>query len=570
MYSRISTLALLARVFSVQAESYDYLIAGGGTAGLVIAGRLSENPKVSVLVIESGPDVRYDAIVQSGNFTFSSYNKSINWEYTSTPQAGANDRVLSYRAGKAVGGTSIVNEAQFDAFEKLGNPGWNWGSLFSYGKKGESFEGPNAAQTAAGVTANPEDYGTKGPLNISFPFSITNSSFGNSARETWKSIGINPVTDLNGGHTYGHASAPETLNRDKMLRSSSASAYYEPFDSRPNLKVIQGTVKRILWGKDKNNKAVASGFEYVDASSQTVQISAKKEVIISAGVYRSPLILEASGIGNPTLLKKLGVKVKSAVPGVGENMLDHHGSAVVYNTANILVGETPFATLVTAQDVLGNKTATMAASSRSQLSAWAKAASKYTGGAIDAKAYEKRFQIQHDLIFKQNVTIAELFQNNLGGAIVSQLWITHPFSWGSIHLKSLDSFNDPVIDAHIFSLQFDIDMLAAVARKEQQAYSTPPLSTFVEPNQVLPTNATDAQWTAYVRANGANAMHIVGTCAMLPLDLGGVVDSKLKVYGTSNVRVVDASVIPIELSGHTIGPVHAVAEKAADVIKKDS
>ncbi|KAF2850036.1 GMC oxidoreductase [Plenodomus tracheiphilus IPT5] len=578
MHLRIPTLALLARALSVQAESYDYLIAGAGTAGLVIASRLSENPKVSVLVIEAGPDVRNDNVVTSGNFSFSNYNTSINWEYSSTPQAGANDRVISFRAGKAIGGTSIVNgmvyirgeQAQFDAFEKLGNPGWNWDSLFSYGKKGERFEAPNAAQTSAGVTANPAVHGTNGPLTVSFPFSVTNTSFGNSARQAWKSIGVNPVTDVNGGHPHGFVSAPLTLDRDRMRRSSSASSYYEPVDSRPNLKVIQGTVKKILWAKDKNNKAVASGFEYVTPSKQTVQISAKKEVIISASAYRSPLILEASGIGNPTILKKLGVKVKSAVPGVGENMLDHNAMVIVYGTTNNLVGDTPFATLVTAQDVLGNKTAAMAASSGSQISAWAQAASKNTGGAITAKAYEKRFQLQHDLIFKQNVTIAELYPTNLGSAIVSQLWTTHPFSWGSVHLKSLDSFDDPVIDTNIFSLQFDVDLLAAVARTEQKAYSTPPLSTFVAPNQVLPLNATDAQWTSYVRANGANAMHVVGTCAMLPLDLGGVVDSKLKVYGTSNVRVVDASVIPVELTGHTVGPLYAVAEKAAYIIKNDS
>ncbi|KAF1970987.1 GMC oxidoreductase [Bimuria novae-zelandiae CBS 107.79] len=506
MYSRISTVALLARALSDQAESYDYLLAGAGTAGLVIACRLSENPKVSVLVIESGPDVRNDGVVTSGNFSFT----------------GANDRVLSYRAGKAVGGRSIVNgmvyirgeQAQFDAFEKLGDSEWNWDSLFSYGKKGERFEGPDTAQKTAGVTANPADHGTNGSLT------------------TWKSIGVNPVTDINGGNPHGFVSAPQTLDRDKIRRSSSAAAYYKPVDSRPNLKVIQGNMKRIIWANEKKNRAVASGFY------------AKEE--------------------------KLGVKVKSAMPGVGENMQDHNAMVIGYGTANTLVGDTPFATLVTAQDALGNKMPVLAASSRSQISTWAQAASTYTGGAIDAKTYEKRFQIQHDLIFKQNVTIAELFPTNLGSAIVSQLWTTHPFSWSSVHLKSLVSFDDPVIDPNIFSLQFDIDMLVAVARKEQKAYSTPPLSTFVAPNQVLPTNATDEQWTAYVQANAGNTLHVVDTCAMLPLDLGGIVDSKLKVYGTSNMRVVDASVIPVELTGHTTGPLYAVAEKAADIINNDS
>ncbi|KAL5113210.1 hypothetical protein ACEQ8H_008917 [Pleosporales sp. CAS-2024a] len=579
MFSRLSFAALLAQTLSVQAESYDYLIAGAGTAGLVVASRLSENPKVSVLVIETGPDVRHDSFVTSGGFNFGNYNHTINWEYNSTAQAGANDRVLAYRAGKAVGGSSIVNgmvyirgeAAQFDAFEALGNPGWNWNSLFGYGKKGERFETPDAAQLKAGVTADAAVHGFKGPLVVSFPNAVTNTSFGNSARQAWQSIGVNPVTDINSGHIHGFVAAPYTLDRDRQLRSSSAAAYYEPVDTRPNLKVIQGTVKRILWGANKNNKtAVASGFEYATPSGSIVQVSAKKEVIVSAGAYRSPLVLEASGIGNPALLKKLNIPLKAAVPGVGENMQDHNAMMALRPTSSQLVGITPFAALVNAQDVLGNRTASMAASSRAQIPAWAQAASKYTGGAIPASAYEKRFTVQHDLIFKQNVTIAELYPTNAGSAIASQFWTTHPFSWGSVHLQAgQDGAGEPVIDPNIFALQFDVDMVAAVARKEQEAYSTSPLSQFVVPTVPVPANATDSQWSAYVRANATITMHVVGSCAMLPLELGGVVDSSLKVYGTSNVRVVDASVIPIELTGHTTGPLYAVAEKAADMIKRD-
>jgi choline dehydrogenase len=327
---------LLACTVGVHSEKFDFIIVGAGTAGLVIASRLSEDPSVTVAVVEPGPDVRNDPEVYSTDFSFDVYNASINYIYSSIPQPQLGNRTLSYRAGKAIGGTSIVNglyspntfkidlrgpslpfsgltcifiypgyvyirghPTQYDAWEELGNAGWNWDSLFSYGKQLEHLVVPNAAQAAAGAKYVAQDHGFKGPLTISFPFDMSNSSFYAKITKTFKSLGLGAINDVDGPDPHGNALAPLTVDRDTNARVSSASAYYQPVDTRTNLKIIKGTVKRIVWARNQGRNAVADGVEYVDPAGKLVTVYAAKDVILSASVYRNPLILEGSGVGNP-------------------------------------------------------------------------------------------------------------------------------------------------------------------------------------------------------------------------------------------------------------------------------
>lgn len=191
------------------------------------------------------------------------------------------------------------DKAQYDAWEELGNAGWNWDSVFSYYKRGEDFTPPSAAQVASGGTYDEQAHGNSGPLTIGFPFSLSNSSFYRSARDTWQSLGLDPIRDLNGGRTHGFATGPMTLDRDPDVREDSARAYYRSVESRKNLKILKGTVRRITWTKGNGSEAVADGFEYVDQSGSLVKAGARKEVILSASAYINPLILESSGVGNP-------------------------------------------------------------------------------------------------------------------------------------------------------------------------------------------------------------------------------------------------------------------------------
>ncbi|KAF2258401.1 glucose oxidase [Lojkania enalia] len=572
---------LLAYLATARGDTFDYVIAGGGTAGLVIANRLSERSDITVAVIEAGDDVRQDPGVQSIDFLFANFNASINYQYPSVTGPELGSRNLTYRAGKALGGTSAINgmvyirgdKAQYDAWEKLGNKGWNWNSVFSYYKLGERFIAPSSAQIEVGATYDASVHGDSGPLDNGFPFIISNGSFYDKARATWESLGLGPITDLNGGDPRGFVAAPQTLDPEAGVREDSARAYYTPAEARTNLKVIKGTVKRITWASGSGKQAVATGFEYVSPSGAIIKVGARKEVVISASAYRSPLILEASGVGNPKILKKLGIPTKVNLPGVGESMQDHNIVAMTYNLSNNITGRIGYATMPTAQDVFGSKTSSLAASTFKKLRSWAKALSATSDGAISPSAIERRFRIQHDLIFNKNITIAELFPTNTGdGGLLEQFWTSMPFSWGSVHLSSRDNIEVPSITANLLSTDFDLDMLTAVGRLSQKAYATAPLTDLIADNSSpgytkLPLDASDEQWATFLKANALNALHVVGSCAMLPKELGGVVDSDVKVHGTRNVRVVDASIIPMQLSGHTMAPVYGVAEMAADRIK---
>jgi choline dehydrogenase len=404
------------------------------------------------------------------------------------------------------------DQAQYDAWETLGNKGWNWDSVFSYAKKGEHFTPPTDAQKAAGASYDPTAHGTDGPLLLGFPFVLSNSSFFSKARDTWNTLGVPHIRDLNGGHTRGFVTAPMTVDRDAQVREDSSRAYYTPVEGRKNLKVIKGTVRRIVWGDDAGGKAVARGFEYISPEGKLVQIRARKEVILSASAYRNPLILEASGVGNPKILKKLGIAVKVDLPGVGESMQDHNIIGMRYNLSTPLdAGRIPYATLPTAHDAFGNATSRLASSTLAKLFDWASTASKLSDGALSARAIETRFRIQHDLIFNKNVTIAQVFPTNTGTDILQQFWTSMPFSWGNVHLASADRIDEPVIKPNLFTFDIDVDMLTAVGRLSRKAFATAPLSDLITTNTVpgydaLPLDASDEQWAGYLRANGMSIL----------------------------------------------------------------
>ncbi|GAB1314581.1 Glucose oxidase [Madurella fahalii] len=574
---------LLACVAGVRSETFDYVIAGAGTAGLVIANRLSDRPDISVAVIEPGDDQRNNPNVTTVNWSFAGLDTSLTWRYTSVPQPTLGGKNLTYFGGRAIGGSSSINgmvyirgdKALYDAWEEeLGNPGWNWDAVFASAKRGETFTPPTPAQVASGATYERWAHGDSGPVSVGFPFVLSNSSFYSLARRTWEALGMEATTDLNDGYCHGFVSAPLTVDRDANVRDDSARAYYRSVESRPNLKIIKGTVKRITWANRRGREAVADGFEYVDPAGKLVKIGARREVILSASAFRNPLILEASGVGNPRILKKLGIETKVNLPGVGESMQDHNGVSMMYGLNGNIEGRIPFATMPTAYDVWGNETSAIAESTRGKLAEWARVVAAGTQGALSPEAVERRFRVQHSLIFEKNITIAELFPTSAGTQILAQFWTSMPFSWGSIHLGAADKTDEPLIDSKLLTIDFDRDMVAGVGRLSQRAYSTAPLTELVATNispgyDVLPLDATDEQWAAFVTGNVQNAIHVVGTCAMLPRELGGVVDSRVRVHGTRNVRVVDASIIPMQMTGHTMAPVYAVAERAAELIKAD-
>ncbi|CAN8104623.1 unnamed protein product [Discula destructiva] len=568
---------LLALGVASDTALFDYVIVGGGTAGLVVANRLSENPKIQVAVIEPGDDVRaYPGVM---NFETTVFNTSWDYQFESTPQPELDDRQVLYHAGKAIGGTSNMNgmiytrgeKSQINAWETLGNENWNWDTLFSFGKLSENFTVPTAAQISQGASYIADYHGEDGYLKTGFPYEMIDASFPIMLNESTQKIGLPYNRDINDGSLRGFGAFPRTIDRDADVRETATRAYYEPVESRTNLKIIQGTVRKITWSNKKGQLKTATGVQYLDAEGKLTVLAAAKEVILATGAYKTPLLLELSGVGNPKILAKNNITTKINLPGVGEGLQDANYIPMSYSLNTNSTGLTPFAVFATIEDLFGaEETAILAKSSAASLSSWAKAVSSSLNNAISPSSLEKRFKIQHDVMFRENSTVGEILWVASDSMLIVDLM---PFSWGNVHLGSASEINVPVLDPKIHAIEFDTDILMATGRLTQKVFRTRPFSDIVlaavSPDaEAVPVTATDDQWISYIKNSTDTAWHGLGTCAMVPKELGGVVDSSLKVYGTSNVRIVDASVIPTQISGHLMAVLYAVAERASDIIKE--
>ncbi|KAH0581539.1 hypothetical protein H2248_011253 [Termitomyces sp. 'cryptogamus'] len=298
--------------------SSDYVIIGAGLSGTVLATRLSEDPAIVVTVLEAGTTSFHDDNTDiPGKFFDNIGAPGKDWSFFSIPQKGLGDRPVFLPRGKNIGGSSLLNfmeynrasSVEYDSFEKLGSDGWNWKSLVPY------FRKANEQAATYGFQFDKDYYGTSGPLQRCVPRYLDQVAL--PWIESIKSLGVKANPDPNAGDNTGVWITTATLDRNSV-RSSAASAYYEPNQSRPNLKIICGAqaTRIILSGKDT---LVANGVEYlVDGVLHT--INATKEVILSAGTYKTPQILELSGIGDPEVLKSFGIEVAVNLPGVGNNL----------------------------------------------------------------------------------------------------------------------------------------------------------------------------------------------------------------------------------------------------------
>ncbi|KAK7990324.1 hypothetical protein PG990_014604 [Apiospora arundinis] len=520
-----------------------------------------------------------------------------------TPQKHLANRSLEYHQGKAIGGTSTINgmtyvradAAEIDAWAALGNPGWDWNALYPYYQRGEAFAPPTAAQTAAGASWVPAYHGESGPLRTSYPYEMLNGTLFDRMRTTWEALGQPWNRDPNGGDVRGFAAWPMTADRDADVREDAARAYFWGVANRGNLHIVQGTVRRVLWdhdeedarsrgrpagsGFDGDEKVAAGGVEYVAPGGETITVGAKKEVILSAGAIRTPLILEESGVGNPDILGALGIPTVINLPGVGENFQEQPNIPLVYNsTRPDEVPEgiiTPFAAFLTAGDLFGpSRLPEIAARAMESLPTWSAQIAAANGNRISAEALERILRLQHDLVFAKNVTVAEIICFARPGQFGSAWWPLLLFSRGSVHLHNPGGKEQKnmAIDPEYLLADLDKTITIAAGRAAQTFWRTAPMAEIVGANvfpgtEALPDlNATDAQWEAHLANAATPNHHGLGTAAMMSRDLGGVVDPELRVYGTRNVRVVDASVIPLQISGHLTATLYALAERASEII----
>ena len=457
------------------------------------------------------------------------------------------------------------DKAQFDSWEAMGNPGWNWDTMWKYFLGVEKLIAPTPDQVKAGAFFNEDYHGRKGDLVVGFNPEISEGGFYELSKRTWENLGQVLNKDPNGGLTRGFSIWPQTLDPIKNKRSDAATTFLWPVEDRPNLELINGTASRVIW-KTGSQYPEVEAVEYYAHDDKVCTVRVGKEAILSAGVLRTPLVLERSGIGNPSILHNLGIETVVDLPGVGENMIEQPVSARMYMAHDDfnVDGYAPYAVFATAEELFGERFGTVAEQTKRSLPEYARKVAEASAGGLRAESVLKLFEIQHSLMFEENNTVAEIFSSALAKTPLSAFWGILPFSRGSVHLSSASDVRKPAINPRFFQVPLDLDIQTAAGRLSSSFWE----STGVITNPIvgLPTNASDSKWSAFNRDNAGANSHSLGSASMMSKELGGVVNPELKVYGTKRLRVVDASVLPLQFSGHLTATVYAVAQRAAEMI----
>ncbi|KAJ7113056.1 alcohol oxidase [Mycena epipterygia] len=572
----------------IDGKTYDYVVIGGGLTGLTVAARLTEDPSISVLVVEAGADDRDNPEVFDIYEFGVALEGPLDWQYPA--ESGRN-----ISAGKTLGGSSSINGgswtrgsiAQYDAWTTLLEPaeagvGWDWEGMVHYMKKAEAFMLPTADQIAKGAESIPSVHGSSGPVHAAF----SHGMYGGPQQPAFlasvtNASGIVHCKDLSAGQPNCVTLTPFSINyNDNDRRSSSAQSYLTPVEhTRTNwLTLTQHLVTKILWA-NTTLPLVASGIEFAEYTNTTngttrYTVHARKEVIVAAGALRTPAILQLSGIGDAALLGPLNITTLIDLKTVGKNLQEQTSTPLAAGGTNFSfdgTGPNDGIAYPNLFQLFGNTSDAKVAEIEGSIATWAASQADH---ALSAAALETIFHTQADIIIKDKAPMVELFYISVlidDIKIAINAWQLLPFSRGSVHIVSTNPFDLPNVHVNYFNVSFDLDVQVAGAKLVRKILKTPPLSDLstgeLIPGPVVPDNGTDADWQAWILQTFSSTAHPLGTASMMRRELGGVVDAHLKVYDTHNVRVVDASIFPTHLSTHPSQSLYGAAEKAADLIK---
>ena len=525
---------------------FDYVIAGGGTAGCVLANRLSADGRNRVLLVEAGPRDAYPWIHIPIGYAKTMFHPVYNWCFSTEPDPGMNGRQIYWPRGRTLGGSSAINgliyirgqHEDYDHWAALGNPGWSHREVLPYFRKLEhNVRGAN------------EWHGADGPQwasDIGAPHELVEALIAAGA-----ALGIPRNDDFNGATQEGVGYYQLTTRRG--VRCSTAVAYLRPARGRSNLAVetnAQAT-KILLDGRR------ATGIVYRQGGRERT-VTARREVIVAAGSIQSPQLLQLSGIGPPTLLRSFGIPVVHALEGVGENLQDHLQARVIFRCTKP----------VTTNDTLNSWWRKMAMGAQYVLTRTGPMAVGINQGGVFARTDPALARPDVQFHF------ATLSSDMAGSPVhtfpgftmsVCQL---RPESRGFVRIKSPDSMAAPAMQPNYLSTAHDRATLVAGIRLARRLAATPALSPYVEGEYLPgPASVTDDDLLEFARNKGATIFHPSGTCKMgTAADALAVVDPELRVHGIGGLRVVDCSIMPTLVSGNTNAPVIMIAEKAADMI----
>ncbi|KAK8057273.1 aryl-alcohol dehydrogenase [Apiospora saccharicola] len=559
---------------------FDYIIVGGGTAGLAVASHLSKDETVRVLVIEAGADHSGDPLVSMpGGLVGQFGNPEYDWNFRTVPQEHLNGRLIPHPRGCGLGGCSSINfmmwlhpsRASLDAWAKLGNPGWGYDDLAPY----------------------PHDFSSNGngPVQVSFSEGYT-EPFNQAWMETFANLGHKLTADPRTGKAIGAFQSPASIDPKDHTRSSATTAYLGPkVRQRSSLAVMtDATVKRILFERDDTSgslvaKGVVVDLQSKDGGVEETTIPVNFEVILSAGALQSPQILELSGIGQKDLLASHGIEVLVDNSGVGERLQDHAISTQCYEVRD----DVPSGDTARDPAVLGQLMELYRTTNGDGPLGQSNIATAYMpmvggDGALVSPSEKKALLDTHLLGTGEGggrIPSAPLLHRaarRADGPVPPPLnyatvltCLNHPASRGSVHIVSPDIRDKPTVDPRYMSHPLDLEVMARHVQFVEKIVAAEPLRSSLKPQgaRIPPDLVAGSVENAkeIVRRRLISIMHPTGSCAMLPREKGGVVDHELRVYGTRNVRVVDASVFPLQPLGNTQSVVYAVAERAANMIK---
>lgn len=531
--------------------SFDYVIAGAGSAGCVLANRLSADPRISVCLIEAGPADRSPLIhVPIGMASLYNHAK-LNWRYQTVPQKLANDRVVYTPRGKVLGGSSAINGMvymrghphDYDDWAVAGNEGWAFEDVLPYFLKSENNE----------VWRDSPLHGTGGPLNVCEL--RTRNSVADRFIEAGRMLGFPACDDFNGLSPEGVGYRQVTQRNGR--RESAATAFLAPVRRRPNLCVVTNAHVDSI----ELDGLRAVGVRYVSDGEHRV-VRARAEVVLSGGAVGSPLVLQRSGIGDADYLASRDIPVVAHLPGVGQNLQDHPAVSLSYATSST----EPYGISVKVLPRLAWGVLQYLFFRRGLLSSNVLEAAGYIRTESSIERPDIQFSFMSARRGGSSRKGSPSTQFGYGHGYGATAILLRPKSKGSVRVAARDANVPPQIDGAFFSDGRDLDVLLRGLKLGRRLLNAQPFERY-KARELLPGSElqSDDALREFIRANSGTAFHPVGTCAM-GRSSDSVVSPELRVHGIDRLRVVDASVMPSIVGGNTNAPTIMIAEKASDMI----